>query len=79
MLTKPESKERIEALKKAKSHSERFLYTGGCHATSDDMFIAIQFREHDEEVKKKEKEKATKKDAEKYLILQGRFFKKISQ
>ncbi len=41
-LTLPHSKERIEQLRKATTHSSKFLVTQGDHLTNNDHFIAAQ-------------------------------------
>ena len=56
-LTVPHSKERIMALKKAKSHGETFLVTGGGHCANDDFFIKNRLKLNEREVARLKAEK----------------------
>jgi hypothetical protein len=74
-LTVPHSRERIQALKNAKSHGDIFLVTGGGHCASDDFFIKNRLKVKEREVsrlkiEKKDKVEKETREAEAMKILQ---------
>jgi predicted transglutaminase-like cysteine proteinase len=56
-LTAPQSRERILALKQAKSAGQLFMATGGSHINSTDFFRACELSDREEKVSKLEKRK----------------------
>lgn len=73
-LTVPHSKEMIELLSTATTHGQKFLVTGGGHATSDDCFKAAELVNRKAEIEAMEKEKlrrvaAKKREIEAHSIL----------
>ena len=68
-LTQPQSKERIEVMRRATTHTKKFLTTKGEHVMTDDFFVLAQtnINEYDVQQLTKEKKKrlkATEVDAE---------------
>ena len=57
-VTKPESKERVQALKKAKTAGQMFYATGGRHINADEFFVATELKQREEKIKKMEDAKA---------------------
>jgi hypothetical protein len=41
-LTQPQSKERIEVMRRATTHTKKFLATKGEHVMTDDFFVSAQ-------------------------------------
>ena len=59
-LTVPNSKERIQLLKNAKSHGDIFQIAGGDHVTGDDFFASAKLKTNEKEVAKLKTEKKVK-------------------
>jgi hypothetical protein len=79
-LTAPLSKERVLALKEAKSAGQLFIATGGSHINSTDYFRARELADREQKVKvlkKKKKElmanTAVRKAAEALIVAKGGF------
>ena len=64
-LTVAHTKERVDALAKAKTHGEKFYVTGGSHATHDDMFKAAEVANRKAEIVEMKKNKELRETAEK--------------
>ena len=62
-VTQPHSKERIQAIKKAKSAGQLFYATGGGHVNTNEFFIASELKARDAQIKVMED---AKKDRGKY-------------
>ena len=77
-LTQPQSKERIEVMQRATTHTKKFLATKGEHVMTDEFFSAqMNSNEFDIEQLTKEKKKrlkATEVDAETRAVLVKRSF-----
>jgi hypothetical protein len=61
-VTQPHSKDRIEAIKKAKTAGQMFYATGGRHLNSDEFFCAQEGTERDVAVAAMEKQKKERKE-----------------
>ena len=59
-LTVSHTKERILAMKNAKSHGDIFLVTGGAHCADDDFFIKNRLKVNEREVSRLKIEKKDK-------------------
>ena len=62
-VTKPNSKERVAALKKVSTAGQMFYATGGGHVNSDSFFVSTELKVRDAQIKVMED---TKKDRAKY-------------
>ena len=61
-ITQPQSKERIEVMRRATTHTKKFLTTKGGHVMTDDFYVSAQMtiNEFDNEQLMKEKKKHLK-------------------
>jgi hypothetical protein len=50
-VTEPNSKERVKAIKEAKSAGQMFFATGGKHLNSDEFFVASELKKRDAAIK----------------------------
>jgi hypothetical protein len=57
-VTEPHSKERVNAIKAAKTAGQMFYATGGKHLNSDEFFVASELKKRDAEIKAMEDVKA---------------------
>lgn len=60
-VTKANTKERVQAIQKAKTAGQMFFATGGQHINSDEFFRASELRRRKEEIKAIEDKKANRK------------------
>jgi hypothetical protein len=63
-LTQPNSKERVQALARAKTHGDIFHVTGGAHHTADDFFVSRELKERKESIAQLKKAKGKRQELE---------------
>jgi hypothetical protein len=78
-LTQPQSKERIEVMRRATTHTKKFLATKGEHVMTDDFFVSAQSNINEFDIdrltkEKKKRLKSTEVDAEARAVLVKRSF-----